>query len=72
MARGSKKKKKMVFSSKWIRKWTKILSNFGQRMHVVILRMEKWACVGISELGFHYQLCIADSHGKLKDKKKKN
>ena len=29
--------------------------------------LEKWACVGISELGFHYQLCIADSRGKLKD-----
>ena len=29
--------------------------------------LEKWACVGISELDFRYQLCIADSHGKLKD-----
>ena len=27
--------------------------------------LEKWACVGISELCFHYQLCIADSDGKL-------
>ena len=30
--------------------------------------LAKWACAGISEQGFPYQLCTADSHGKLKDR----